>query len=258
LHLTYQEVSGGGRLVVLKLQNFQVSVDEKEILKGVDLELSQGKVHVLMGPNGSGKSTLAQALMGHPLYKVTDGDVSLDGKNLLDMDVTERALQGVFLSFQYPSSAEGVSVFSFLRMIYNKKHGQNVTPASFKKILKEKLDLLGIDEDFMGRNLNEGFSGGEKKRMEMLQMLILEPKLAIIDEVDSGLDIDALKIVANAVNYLKEKTGCPVLLITHYTRILQYIEPDYVHILQDGVVVRSGAKDLAHELEEKGYAPFGE
>ena len=243
---------------MLAIKNLQVLTDEKEILKGVDLEVGPNQVHVLMGPNGSGKSTLAQVLMGHPGYSIKKGTVKFNGENLLEMDPTERSLKGLFLSFQYPSSVEGVVISSFLRMIYNKRHEQSASPAVFRKILKEKMGLLGIQEDFANRYLNDGFSGGEKKRMEMLQMLVLEPKLVILDEVDSGLDIDALKVVAEAVNSLKEKTSCSVLLITHYTRVLQHIDPDKVHILQDGVVVRSGAKELAHELEEKGYAPFGE
>ena len=243
---------------MLSVKGLKAGTVDKVILNGVDLEIGDGQVHVLMGPNGSGKSTLAQVLMGHPSYEVKEGNVVFNDENLLENDTTERALQGLFLSFQYPSEVEGVTISSYLRLIYNKSHNENVSPAAFRKILREKMDLLGMKEDMMNRYLNDGFSGGEKKRMEMLQMLVLEPKLAILDEVDSGLDIDALRVVAKAVNSLKEKTGLSVFLITHYTRILKHIEPDYVHVMQDGVVTKSGSRELAHELEEKGYAPFGD
>jgi len=247
---------------MLKIKDLKVSVNGKEILKGVNLEVGSDKIHVLMGPNGSGKSTLAQALMGHPVYQVIEGSVSFKGEDLLKKDTTQRALSGMFLSFQYPSEVEGVTITNYLRMIYNKTHKEPLSPAAFRKILKEKMELLGMKEDFMNRYLNNGFSGGEKKRMEMLQMLVLEPRLAILDEVDSGLDIDALKVVAQAVNSLKggseKRGGMSVLIITHYTRILKHIEPDFVHVMQDGVITGSGSKELAHELEEKGYAPFGE
>ncbi|MFZ5424277.1 MAG: Fe-S cluster assembly ATPase SufC [Patescibacteria group bacterium] len=243
---------------MLKITDLKVSIEEKLILKGVDLEVTKGKVHVLMGPNGSGKSTLAQSLMGHPMYEINKGTVLLNGEDLLAMEPDERALAGVFLSFQYPSEVTGVTISNFLRMIHNKMHGEKLPPARFRKILKEKMDLLNMDESFMTRYLNEGFSGGEKKRMEMLQMLIMEPKLAILDETDSGLDVDALKVVGKAVNHLKDKKDMTVLLITHYTRVLKHIEPDFVHIMQDGKIVKTGGSELAHELEEKGYAPFGE
>lgn len=243
---------------MLKVKNLHVKIDEKEILKGVNLELTKGQVTVLMGQNGSGKSTLAQTLMGHPLYQITSGEVLFNNEDLLEMEPNERALKGLFLSFQYPSEVTGVTISSFLRMIYNKRHSTNLSPAAFRKLLKEKMDLLEMKDDFMSRYLNEGFSGGEKKRMEMLQMLVLEPELAILDETDSGLDIDALKVVSKAVNILKETKGMSVLIITHYTRILQHIEADRVLIMQDGAIVKTGDKSLAHELEEKGYAPFGE
>lgn len=232
-------------------ENFQ-----KEILKGINLKVEDNKVHVLMGPNGSGKSTLAQAIMGHPAYDVTSGQVSFNGEPILDLDVTQRANVGIFLSFQYPSEITGVTISSFLRLIYNKAHNTKLSPAKFRKILKEKMSLLEIDDSFANRYLNEGFSGGEKKRMEMLQMLVLEPKLAILDETDSGLDIDALKTVANAVNALKKETKMSVLLITHYTRILNYIDADKVHIMQNGKIVKEGNKSLADELEKQGFAPF--
>lgn len=242
---------------MLNIKDLKVSVDGTEILKGVTLEVVSGDVTVLMGPNGSGKSTLAQTLMGHPMYEVT-GNVLFDGKELLEMEPDARSLSGLFLSFQYPSEVTGVTISSFLRMIYNKRHNQKLTPVKFRKILEEKMNMLQMDHSFMHRYLNEGFSGGEKKRMEMLQMLILEPKLAILDETDSGLDVDALKIVGKTVNYLKKETNMTVLLITHYTRILKYIEPDTVYVMQHGKITQKGNKDLAHSLEEKGYAPFGE
>ncbi|MCA9308615.1 Fe-S cluster assembly ATPase SufC [candidate division WWE3 bacterium] len=243
---------------MLEIKDLKVSIEDKEILKGVNLTAPSNQVTVLMGPNGSGKSTLAQALMGHPMYNVVSGQVEFNGEDLLDMEPDERALTGVFLSFQYPSEVSGVTISNFLRLIYNKKHDEKLTPVKFRTLLTEKMELLDMDPAFMHRYLNEGFSGGEKKRMEMLQMLILEPSLAILDETDSGLDVDALKVVGKVVNYLKEKNNMSVLLITHYTRILKYIQADSVHVMQHGVITNSGGKELAHELEEKGFAPFGE
>ncbi|MBT6401209.1 Fe-S cluster assembly ATPase SufC [candidate division WWE3 bacterium] len=243
---------------MLTIKGLKVDIDEKEILKGIDLDLEDNKVHVLMGPNGSGKSTLAQALMGHPEYVVTEGSVFLDNETLLELSPDERSIAGLFLSFQYPSEVPGVTISNFLRMVYNKRHEENLSPVRFRKILKEKMGLLDMDESFMHRYLNEGFSGGEKKRMEILQMLVLEPKFVILDETDSGLDIDALQVVSRGLNTLKEKTGMGVLVITHYTRILNYVEPDFVHVMKDGLIVKSGGKDLAEELEDQGYAPFGE
>jgi len=239
---------------LLKIDEVKAHIDDKEILKGVNLEVFHGKTHALMGKNGSGKSTLAQVLMGNPTYEVSEGTVFLDGTSLLELEPEERAHLGVFLSFQYPSEVTGVNVGSYLRLIYNKSHDKPLSPIKFREYIKDKLELLNIKDDFLTRYLNDGFSGGEKKRMEMLQMLILEPKLAILDEVDSGLDVDAVKIVSKAVNYLKEKNGMTILIITHYTRILKYIEPDYVHIMSEGLIVNTGTKELAHELEEKGYA----
>ena len=243
---------------MLTIKGLKVDIDEKEILKGIDLDLEDNKVHVLMGPNGSGKSTLAQALMGHPEYVVTEGSVFLDNETLLELSPDERSIAGLFLSFQYPSEVPGVTISNFLRMVYNKRHEENLSPVRFRKILKEKMGLLDMDESFMHRYLNEGFSGGEKKRMEILQMLVLEPKFVILDETDSGLDIDALQVVSRGLNTLKEKTGMGVIVITHYTRILNYVEPDFVHVMKDGLIVKSGGKDLAEELEDQGYAPFGE
>ena len=192
-----------------------------------------------------------------PVYTITNGEASFDGKNLLDLEPNARAKEGLFLSFQYPSEVPGVNILSYLRLIYNNKHDQKLSPIAFKKYIKEKLDLLDIKEDFLTRYLNDGFSGGEKKRMEMLQMLVLEPKLSILDEIDSGLDVDAMKLVSTAVNYLVKEKGMSVLIITHYTRILNYIQPDKVHIMQDGVIVKTGDKSLAHQLEEMGFAQFG-
>lgn len=247
---------------MLVINDIKVSIAEeqtnKQIIKGLSLEIKSGEIHVLMGPNGSGKSTLAQAMMGHPNYIIDSGTFIFDGADITQLSPDERAKKGIFLSFQYPSEIDGVGVANFLRMVYNISHHEKLTPAAFRKILVDKMELLDMKEDFMHRYVNEGFSGGEKKRMEMLQMLVAEPKLAVLDEVDSGLDIDALKHVAKAVNHLHEKNNMAVLIITHYTRILKHIEPDFVHILQDGVLVKSGGKDLAEELEEKGYAPFGE
>ncbi len=238
---------------MLNIKNLKVSIDSKNILNGVTLAIENGQIAALMGQNGSGKSTLAQTLMGHANYKVVGGKVTFDGKDILNMSPDARALAGIFLSFQYPSEIPGVTISSFLRMIYNKKNKTTLTPVVFRKLLKEKAALLDIKEELFDRYLNDGFSGGEKKRMEMLQMLVLEPKLAILDETDSGLDIDALKIVAKSVTTLKEKTGMSVLLITHYTRVLKYIEPDLVCIMKDGVIAKSGDKKLAHEIEDKGY-----
>ncbi len=243
---------------MLNIKDLKAYIENKEILKGVSLDVASGEVNVLMGPNGSGKSTLAQSLMGHPFYEITSGSAVLDGKNLLDLDTTERSLNGLFLSFQYPSEIPGVTVSSYLRTIYNARQEKNLSPVKFRKLLKEKMELLDMSGEFMDRYLNEGFSGGEKKRMEMLQMLVLEPKIAILDEVDSGLDIDALKVVSKAVNYLKREKNMGVLVITHYTRILDHIDPDHVHIMKDGKIVKSGGKSLADDLESQGYAPFGE
>ncbi len=238
---------------MLKVKELQVKIDTKEILHGVDLSVNDGKVVALMGQNGSGKSTLANVLMGNPTYEVTAGSVTFNDEDLLSMDPTDRALKGVFLSFQYPSEIPGVNVASYLRMLYNKSHNQTLSPIKFREILKEKMSVLDMKEDFMHRSLNEGFSGGEKKRMEMLQLLVLEPKLAILDEVDSGLDVDAIKIVSNAVNYLRKLNGCSILIITHYSRILKNIEPDSVYVMHDGKIVDEGDKELAHKLEEQGY-----
>jgi Fe-S cluster assembly ATP-binding protein len=238
---------------MLNIKDLKVKVEGKKVLNGVNLEITENRIHALMGQNGSGKSTLSQTIMGNPIYKVASGQIVFEGKNLLNDKPEERAKKGIFLSFQYPSEVPGVGVSSYLRLIYNNSHNEKLSPVKFRALIEEKLKLLGIKEEMLHRSLNEGFSGGEKKKMEMLQMLIIEPKLAILDEVDSGLDVDALKTVAKAVNYLKDKNKMSVLVITHYARILKYLEPDFVHIMKEGQIVKSGDKNLAREIEEKGY-----
>lgn len=242
---------------MLTISNLFAKTDAIEILKGVDLKILDGKVHALMGQNGSGKSTLANVIMGNPVYEVTKGFVDFNGEDLLLLTPTERAAKGVFLSFQYPSEIPGVNVANYLRMIYNKSHAQQLSPVKFREVLKEKATILDMKSDFLERALNEGFSGGEKKRMEMLQMLVLEPKLVILDEVDSGLDIDAVRIVAEAVNFLHKATKCSILIITHYSRILNYVDPDFVHIMHAGKIVNEGDKSLVAHLEEHGYESAG-
>jgi Fe-S cluster assembly ATP-binding protein len=238
----------------LEIKNLRSGIEQKEILKGVDLALKAGEVHALMGRNGSGKSTLAQTLMGSPTYSVLGGTVQVLGKDILNLETTERAKNGLFLSFQYPSEIPGVKVYSYLRMLHNKSHEDKLSPKMFREYLAKKMEVLEMDSTFADRFLNEGFSGGEKKRMEMLQMLMLEPKVIILDEVDSGLDIDAIKIVSRAVNYLIEEHNSSVLLITHYSRILNYIKPTFVHIMLDGKIVKTGGEEVASHLEEYGYS----
>ena len=236
----------------LKIKNLHVSVEGKNILNGVDLTVKRGEVCALMGPNGSGKSTLAYTLMGHPKYTVEKGEVQYKGKNVLELRPDERAKLGIFLSFQYPQEIPGVSVSNFLRTAHNALKPNTISVPEFVKLLREKMKLLRIDDSFSRRYLNEGFSGGEKKRAEILQLAVLAPEIAILDETDSGLDIDSLKIVAEGVNtLLGPKMG--VLIITHYTRILNYIKPDSVNIMVKGRIAKSGGKELAHELEAKGY-----
>ncbi|WP_298474849.1 Fe-S cluster assembly ATPase SufC [uncultured Maribacter sp.] len=241
---------------MLKINNLHAQVEDKEILKGINLEMKAGEVHAIMGPNGSGKSTLASVIAGKENFEVTDGSVELEGENLEDISPEERAHKGVFLSFQYPVEIPGVSVTNFMKTAINesrKAKGLEEMPAKdMLKLIRDKSELLEIDRKFLSRSLNEGFSGGEKKRNEIFQMAMLEPKLAILDETDSGLDIDALRIVANGVNKLKSKDNA-VLVITHYQRLLDYIVPDFVHVLHNGKIVKSGGKELALELEEKGY-----
>ncbi|WP_299115613.1 Fe-S cluster assembly ATPase SufC [uncultured Winogradskyella sp.] len=241
---------------MLKINNLHASVEDKPILKGINLNVKPGEVHAIMGPNGSGKSTLASVIAGKEEYEVEEGEILLDGENIDELGPEERAHQGVFLSFQYPVEIPGVSVTNFMKTAINetrKAKGLEDMPANeMLKMIREKSEMLEIDRKFLSRSLNEGFSGGEKKRNEIFQMAMLEPKLAILDETDSGLDIDALRIVANGVNKLKSKDNA-VIVITHYQRLLDYIVPDYVHVLHDGKIVKSGSKDLAHELEAKGY-----
>ena len=241
---------------MLSIKNLHASIGDKEILKGINLEVKAGEVHAIMGPNGAGKSTLSAVIAGNENYEVTEGTVSLDGEDLDELAPEERAHKGVFLSFQYPVEIPGVSVTNFMRSAINetrKAKGQEEMPANeMLKLIREKSELLEIDRKFLSRSLNEGFSGGEKKRNEIFQMAMLEPKLAILDETDSGLDIDALRIVANGVNKLKSEKNA-VVVITHYQRLLDYIVPDFVHVLYNGKIVKSGDASLAHELEEKGY-----
>ena len=241
---------------MLKIENPQARIEEKEILKGINLEIKPGEIHAIMGPNGSGKSTLASVLAGRQDYEVTGGSVDFLGKDLLEMSPEDRAKEGLFLAFQYPVEIPGVSTTNFIKTAVNEKRkylGQEpLDAAQFLKTMKEKMKLVEIDQSLLSRSLNEGFSGGEKKRNEIFQMAMLEPKLAILDETDSGLDIDALRIVANGVNQLRSKDNA-FLVVTHYQRLLDYIVPDFVHVLYKGRIVRSGTKELALELEEKGY-----
>ena len=241
---------------MLKISNLHAGIDGTEILKGIDLEIKAGEVHAIMGPNGSGKSTLSSVIAGREDYDVTQGHIDFDGEDLMDLAPEERAHKGVFLSFQYPIEIPGVTVTNFLKTSINEtRKAQGLEPMPANEMLKkmrDKMGLLEMDKGFLSRSLNEGFSGGEKKRNEIFQMAMLEPKLAILDETDSGLDIDALRIVANGVNKLKSKDNA-VLLITHYQRLLDYIVPDFVHVLYKGKIVKSGDKNLALELEERGY-----
>jgi Fe-S cluster assembly ATP-binding protein len=243
---------------VLEIRNLHVSIDGKEILKGVDLTVKQGEVHALMGPNGTGKSTLAYTLMGHPSYEATEGEVWFKGQNILELEPDQRSHLGLFLAFQYPVAIPGVTVANFLRTAINAKKraetadDKGITIPEFRRVLKDKMDLLKMDHSFAGRYLNEGFSGGEKKRAEVLQMAALTPEIAVMDETDSGLDIDALRIVSEGINTLRGP-GLGVLVITHYQRILNYIKPDFVHIMLDGKIVETGGADLALHLEEHGY-----
>lgn len=241
---------------MLEIRNLHAVIDGKEILRGLDLSVKAGEIHAIMGPNGSGKSTLAKVLAGHPSYQVTEGEVIYEGRNLLEIEPDERAREGVFLAFQYPIEIPGVSNANFLRMAYNEKAKhegrEELDPLEFDDLLQEKLKVVEMEKSFINRSVNEGFSGGEKKRNEILQMAVIEPKLAVLDETDSGLDIDALRIVANGVNKLANKDNA-IILVTHYQRILDYIEPTVVHVLYQGRIVRSGGKELAVELEKKGY-----
>ena len=241
---------------MLEIKNLHAQIEDKAILKGINLEVKAGEIHAIMGPNGAGKSTLSSVIAGKEEYEVTDGDISLNGEDLSELDPAERAHKGVFMSFQYPVEIPGVSVTNFIKTAINesrKANGKEDMPAKdMLKMIREKSELLEIDRKFLSRSLNEGFSGGEKKRNEIFQMAMLEPKLAILDETDSGLDIDALRIVANGVNKLKNDDNA-VVVITHYQRLLDYIKPDFVHVLFDGKIVKTGDASLALKLEEKGY-----
>ena len=241
---------------MLKIKNLHASIEGTPILKGINLEVKPGEVHAIMGPNGSGKSTLASVLAGREEYDVTDGEVSFKGKNLLDLSPEDRAREGVFLAFQYPIEIPGVSSTNFLRTAVNQVRAyrglESLDAVKFLSIMKEKMKLVEIDQKLLSRSLNEGFSGGEKKRNEIFQMAMLEPTLSILDETDSGLDIDALRIVSNGVNQLKTSENATIV-VTHYQRLLDYIVPDFVHVLYNGRIVKSGTKELALELEEKGY-----
>jgi Fe-S cluster assembly ATP-binding protein len=241
---------------VLEIRNLHAKIDGKEILRGIDLTVNAGEVHAIMGPNGSGKSTLAKVLAGHPSYEVTGGEVLFEGKSLLELAPDERARGGIFLAFQYPVEVPGVSNAQFLRLAYNerRKHlgEEELDPLEFKDLLAERAKIVEMEPALMSRSVNEGFSGGEKKRNEILQMAVLEPSLAVLDETDSGLDIDALRVVSEGVNRLRRPDNA-VILVTHYQRLLNYITPDFVHVLYKGRIVRSGGKELALELEEKGY-----
>ena len=246
------------KLLTIKNLHAVVEEDGTEILRGVDLEIGEGEIHAIMGPNGSGKSTLAKVLSGHPAYEVTDGEIMYRGRNLLELEVDERAREGVFLAFQYPVDIPGVSIANFLRAAVQARKGEEELDIfEFQEVLLDRMRLLDMDPTFAERSVNDGFSGGEKKRNEILQLAIMEPRLAIMDETDSGLDIDALKVVSAGVNRLhEERPGMAVLLITHYQRMLNYITPDRVHVMVAGRVVRSGGAELAHELEEGGYDAF--
>ncbi len=237
---------------MLKIDNLHVEIEGGEILKGLELEVGKGEIHAIMGPNGSGKSTLSNVLMGHPRYDVTDGTIEFVGEDVMELEADERARLGMFLAFQYPSEVPGVSVANFLRTAVNSVREKELPPMEMYRLLQDKMKIMQMDPKFAERYLNEGFSGGEKKRNEILQMLMLEPKLAIMDETDSGLDIDALQVVSKGVNELRGPEFSAVI-ITHYNRILRYIEPDHVHVMLDGRIVTSGGKDLALELEDKGY-----
>ncbi|HJY29532.1 MAG TPA: Fe-S cluster assembly ATPase SufC [Pyrinomonadaceae bacterium] len=241
---------------MLEIRNLHAAIDGTEILRGIDLTVNKGEIHAIMGPNGSGKSTLAKVLAGHPQYEVTAGEIIYEGRNLLEMPPDERAREGVFMAFQYPIEVPGVSNAQFLRLAYNEKQKhrgeEELDPLEFKDLLKERAKVVEMEASFMTRSVNEGFSGGEKKRNEILQMAVLQPKLAVLDETDSGLDIDALRVVANGVNQLLTPDNA-IIVVTHYQRLLNYIVPDFVHVLSSGRIVREGGKELALELESKGY-----
>ncbi len=248
---------------ILEIKNLHVEVEGKEIIKGLDLKVKQGEIHAIMGPNGAGKSTLSYAVMGHPRYNITQGQILIDGEDIKELPVDERARKGIFLAFQYPVSIPGLNLANFLKYAYNAVKGKDIKnkgeelvyTLQFQKILKEKMKVLNIKESFVERNLNEGFSGGEKKKAEILQLAILQPRFAFLDETDSGLDVDSLKVVANGINKLFGP-NLGIVLVTHYQRILRYIQPHFVHIMVNGKIVKTGNHKLAEEVEEKGYDEF--
>jgi Fe-S cluster assembly ATP-binding protein len=240
----------------LEISNLHVRTDDREILRGVDLSVSKGEIHALMGPNGSGKSTLANTILGHPGYEVTEGSIVFKGEDITEADAHERAQAGLFLAFQYPAAIPGVSIANFLRMALNAHREDPINVKEFRELLRHAVDMLDVDRAFTSRSLNDGFSGGEKKRAEILQMAVLRPDVAVLDETDSGLDIDALRTVADGVSRLHAETGMGVLIITHYQRILHYVTPHFVHVLLEGRIVAEGGPELAHRLEREGYDPL--
>lgn len=249
-------------LSILEIKDLKAEIDGQEILKGITLTVRSGEIHAIMGPNGSGKSTLCKALMGHPAYEITGGTATLDGQDILEMEPNERANLGLFLGFQNPVAIPGVTLGNFLRISKNanakaiNKQASEIRPGEFVQIMREKTQALKMDNKFMSRSVNDGFSGGERKRAEILQMSVLEPKISLLDEIDSGLDIDALKSVAAGINQAHKETNLGILLITHYQRILNYVQPHHVHIMSDGKIIKSGGKELAEELEAEGYEKF--
>ena len=249
---TAEDLTAATEVATLEIRGLHAEVEGKEILKGIDLTVRQGEVHALMGPNGSGKSTLANVLMGRPSYKVTAGEIVFKGRSITALAPDKRAQMGLFLAFQYPTEIPGVSVVNFMRSAYNAVKGAQTSALAFRKLMKEKMDLLGVEDEMVRRYVNQGFSGGEKKKNEFLQLAVLEPEIAVLDETDSGLDIDSLKAVAQGIDRLIGP-DLGVLIITHYQRILNYITPDRVHVMLQGRIVKSGGPEIAHELEEKGY-----
>lgn len=238
---------------MLTIKNLKASVGEKSILKGINLEVPKGEIHIIMGPNGVGKSTLAHALMGANTYQITSGSILLDGEDMTKLDTTERAKKGMFLAFQYPVSIPGLKISEYLRNLYNLRHEKQLSVSEFRKVLKDKLELLNIDRASLQRYLNDGFSGGEMKRFEMLQLMLVEPKVAILDEIDSGVDVDAQKIVAESINQISKVTKTSFIIVTHYQRLLNFMKPDRVHVVMDGKINQSGDISLVEELERKGY-----
>lgn len=238
---------------MLSIKGLKASVREKQILNGIDLDIPAGEIHVIMGPNGAGKSTLGHTIMGSKSYEVTDGSISIDGEDVTHLDTTEKAKKGLFLAFQYPVSIAGLKISEYLRNLYNIRHSKQVSVSEFRKILKSKLELLQIDRTVLQRYLNEGFSGGEMKRFEMLQLMLIQPKVAILDEIDSGVDVDAQKIVADCIKHIAQETKTSFIIVTHYQRLLNFINPDKVHIILDGKINMTGDISLAHSLEKNGY-----